>query len=92
MEQAGNHPGNQTDPEGGGMIELVKLKRSVPQSQIRKKKIQYGYYDRKPLTPHPVIHLSGKYLEHYGFTVGEVVEVHIESNCITITKPLPQRA
>ena len=74
------------------MIELVRLKRSVPQSQIRKKKIQYGYYDRKPLTPHPVIHLSGKYLEHYGFSVGEVVEVHIESNCITITKPLPQRA
>lgn len=68
------------------MIELVKKQPMNPQQTTRTKKIHYGYYDRKPLTPHPVIHLGGKYLERYGFAIGDTVEVKIESHCITITK------
>lgn len=68
------------------MIELAQTKPASPQSRTRKKKVQYGYYDTKPCTPHPVIHMGGKYLERYGFAIGDFIEVHLESNRITITK------
>lgn len=54
------------------------------QEKIRK--IYYGYYSTKDLAPHPVIRLEGKYLENFGFLIGESVSVKIEHKKIIITR------
>ena len=66
--------------EGGVMIpgEIKELERT--------RKIYYGYYNTRDLAPHPVIRLEGKYLEYFGFTIGECIKVKIEPHKIIITK------
>jgi hypothetical protein len=53
---------------------------------LRLRKVHYGHYDRKPSIPHPVIRLGGKYLEAFGFEIGDTVEVKFEIGRITINR------
>jgi hypothetical protein len=50
------------------------------------RKVYYGYYNNNDSGPHPVIRLGGKYLEDYGFRVGECINIKMELNQITIKK------
>lgn len=50
------------------------------------RKIYYGYYPNGNSGPHPVIRLAGKYLEGFGFKIGESITVIIDSSQIVITK------
>ena len=52
----------------------------------RLRKVYYGYYDNEFGGPHPVIRLGGKYLEAYGFNVGDTIEVQYEVGRIAITR------
>lgn len=52
------------------------------------RKVYYGYYNNNDSGPHPVIRLGGKYLEDYGFRVGESINVKIDYSQIVITKPI----
>ncbi|MBI1805643.1 MAG: type I addiction module toxin, SymE family [Ignavibacteria bacterium] len=63
----------------------VKKQRRIP----RLRKVYYGYYDREFQAPHPLIRLRGKYLEDFGFAIGDKIEVDFQPHCIIITKVLP---
>lgn len=58
----------------------------VPNGKIRKRKVCYAYYNSPQASPHPVIRLGGKYLEHFGFVIGDTVKVYLAQNQITIKK------
>ena len=52
---------------------------------IRKlRKVQYAFYEDKLAKPHPVIRIAGKYLERFGFRIGDVVEVEIADGKIMV--------
>ena len=54
---------------------------------IRKlRKVQYGHYEDKAAKPHPVIRIAGKYLERFGFRIGDTVEVEIADGRIMVQK------
>ena len=54
---------------------------------IRKlRKVQYGHYEDKAAKPHPVIRIAGKYLERFGFRIGDMVEVEIADGKIMVRK------
>ena len=54
---------------------------------IRKlRKVQYGHYEDKAAKPHPVIRIAGKYLERFGFRIGDMVEVEIADGRIMVQK------
>lgn len=53
------------------------------------KKIYYGYYNSYDSTPHPVIRIEGKYLESFGFLIGESINVVIDKEQILIKKISP---
>ncbi len=59
-----------------------------PDKKMRKRKVCYAYYCSPRASPHPVIRLSGKYLENFGFVIGDTVEVYLDQNQITIKKVL----
>ena len=50
------------------------------------RKVQYGHYEDKAAKPHPVIRIAGKYLEKFGFRIGDVVEVEIADKKIMVRK------
>ncbi len=58
----------------------------------RTRKVQYGYYSSKPLgeykpaEPHPVIRIAGKYLEKFGFKIGDAIAVEIENGRIMVRR------
>ncbi|MCI0706098.1 MAG: type I toxin-antitoxin system SymE family toxin [Ignavibacteriae bacterium] len=52
----------------------------------RLRKVYYGHYDREFGPPHPMIRLRGRYLETYGFKVGDRINVRLDEGCIIITK------
>ncbi|MCI0562702.1 MAG: type I toxin-antitoxin system SymE family toxin [Nitrososphaera sp.] len=52
----------------------------------RVRKVYYGHYDREYGPPHPVIRLGGRYLEEYGFKVGDQINVQFDKGCIVIIK------
>jgi len=56
--------------------------RRIPRSRT----VSSRHYDfeRGPL--HPYIRLGGKYLEAYGFKIGDRIELHLEWERLTITK------
>ena len=56
-------------------------------SGMRKlRKVQYGHYEDKAAKPHPVIRIAGKYLERFGFRIGDMVEVEIADGRIMVQK------
>ncbi|MBA4406577.1 hypothetical protein C0389_04825 [bacterium] len=57
----------------------------------RTRKIYYGYYGNGCVSPHPVIRLEGKYLESFGFMIGENITVKIDTTQIIITKILNKK-
>ena len=58
----------------------------------RTRKVQYGYYSSKPIgeykpaEPHPVIRIAGKYLEKFGFRIGDAITVEIEEGRIMVRR------
>ena len=52
----------------------------------RLRKVQYAFYEDKLAKPHPVIRIAGKYLERFGFRIGDVVEVEIADGKIMVRK------
>lgn len=50
------------------------------------RKIQYGYYEGKAAKPHPVIRIAGKYLERFGFRIGDAITVEIEDGRIMVRR------
>lgn len=66
------------------MIELDTSQVSRCTHLIRK--VYYGHYDYEVASPHPVIRLRGKYLETFGFKVGDTIEVDLQEGCIMIKK------
>ncbi len=50
------------------------------------RKVQYGHYEDKAAKPHPVIRIAGKYLERFGFRIGDTVEVEIADGRIMVQK------
>ncbi len=62
-------------------------------SSLRKfRKVQYGYYSSRSLEeerfskPHPVIRIAGKYLEKFGFRIGDGIEVEIADGRIMVRR------
>ena len=54
---------------------------------IRKlRKVQYAFYEDKAAKPHPLIRIAGKYLERFGFRIGDTVEVEIANGRIMVRK------
>ena len=51
----------------------------------KKRKVSYAYYPKNK-NPHPSIIIEGKYLETYGFKIGDVVEIEMRKRKIVITK------
>ena len=51
----------------------------------KKKKVSYAYYPKNK-NPHPSFIIEGKFLETYGFKIGDVVEVEMRKRKIVITK------
>jgi len=51
----------------------------------RRRKVGYRNYNYEPTSPHPLIRLGGKYLEAYGFRIGDAIELQFEHGRITIT-------
>lgn len=52
----------------------------------RKRKVYYGHYETRRPAPHPVIRLNGKYLQEYGFNIGDTIDVEVVQDRIVITK------
>lgn len=52
----------------------------------RKRKIYYEYYPTELHIPHPLIRISGKYLEHFGFKAGDHIKVEFSKEKIVIEK------
>jgi len=50
------------------------------------RKVQYGYYEDKTAKPHPVIRIAGRYLEKFGFRIGDAIEVEIAEGRIEVMK------
>lgn len=53
------------------------------------RKIYWAWYDHdkgSPSTCYPVIRLGGKFLEDYGFRVGDLIEVEYQAHKIIITR------
>ena len=76
---------NSKTGEGGRMITLDT--QALPTCRrVRPHKVYYGYYDYEFGHPHPVIRLGGKYLEAYGFQIGDRIHVVLDFNQITITR------
>ncbi len=68
------------------MITLDKT-RVAPNGKMRRlRKVYYAFYDRDYGPPHPVIRLGGKYLQKFGFNVGDTIEVNLDMGRITISK------
>lgn len=72
------------------MIELVDRPREKTLPRTRMRKVYYAYYDYEYGPPHPVIRLGGKYLEAYGFAIGDHIKVTLERHRISITKMAKQ--
>ena len=51
---------------------------------IRLRKVYYGYYHSAHA--HPVIRIGGKYLEGFGFAIGDRLEIHFAHEQIVINK------
>jgi hypothetical protein len=52
----------------------------------RLRKVQYAYYDHGSDAPHPVIRIAGRYLEKFGFRIGDTITVVIGNGAISISK------
>lgn len=52
----------------------------------RKRKVYYEYYPTELHIPHPLIRISGKYLEHFGFKAGDRIKVEFDMGKIVIEK------
>ena len=56
------------------------------------RKVQYGYYPQGPFMgsgsakPHPVIRIAGKYLERFGFKIGDAITVEIDDGRIMVRR------
>ncbi|MHB8579127.1 MAG: SymE family type I addiction module toxin [Ignavibacteriaceae bacterium] len=53
---------------------------------IRLRKVYYGYYQTSLGRAHPVIRIGGKYLEGFGFAIGDRLEIHFARERIVINK------
>lgn len=51
----------------------------------RERKVYYAHYE-KNAERHPVIRIGGKFLEIFGFRIGESISIEYEPEKITITK------
>lgn len=70
------------------MITLDQTKKNLKKKIPHLRKVYYGSYDRGSLNSHPVIRMGGKYLESFGFEIGDAIEVDFQPQRITITKVL----
>lgn len=61
------------------------MKKKVMKRQL---KVYYGFH-RKSYKKHPVIHLAGNYLTKIGFNTGDIIEVTLFENVVTIRKNNP---
>jgi hypothetical protein len=68
------------------MIELDVEAAVKGQKKPRRRKVYYAFYDHEGGRPHPVIRLGGKYLEAFGFKVGDSIDVTLDFGRIVITK------
>ena len=50
------------------------------------RKVQYGHYEDKAAKPHPVIRIAGKYLEKFGFRIGDAITVEIADGRIMVRR------
>ena len=65
---------------------MTKLNRNSSILSVKKMKVYYGSYPRNGYARHPVIRLSGKYLNTLcGFKIGDVVEVRLSRGSIKIS-------
>ena len=53
---------------------------------IRLRKVYYGYYQSALGHAHPVIRIGGKYLEGFGFAIGDRLEIYFAHERIVINK------
>ena len=52
----------------------------------KRRKVYYEYYPSGQNAPHPLIRISGKYLEPFGFNVGDEITITLEIGRVTIVK------
>jgi hypothetical protein len=65
-------------------LDIEDLPKDKKTRRIRK--VYYAFYDHAYGPPHPVIRLGGRYLERFGFKVGDSIDVRLDLGCIVITK------
>ena len=56
---------------------------------IRLRKVYYGYYQSTLGRAHPVIRIGEKYLEGFGFAIGDKLEIHFTHEQIVINEIIP---
>ncbi len=64
---------------------MIQLDTNGTRRVQRHRKVYYAYYDAR-CEPYPYIRLGGRYLQAYGFMIGDTIEVLLDENRITITK------
>ncbi len=50
------------------------------------RKVYYEFYPYEDTKPHPLIKIAGKYLEVFGFKIGDMIKVHLEPDRILIER------
>jgi hypothetical protein len=62
--------------------------QNLPRSPkgLRRRKVYYAFYDYEHSPPHPMIRLTGKYLEAFDFKIGDAIDVRLDFGRIVITK------
>ena len=68
------------------MIQLEQDQKEPPRNIPRTRRVSYRTYNTENMAPHPYIRLGGKYLEAYGFKIGDSIELKLQPGCLTIIK------
>ena len=72
------------------MIELAPEASDNNHRRIpRNRTVSSRYYDYESGHPHPYIRLGGKYLEDFGFKIGDSFTLNLEPDRITLIKTSP---
>lgn len=55
-------------------------------SNPKLRKVYYEFYPYEYTKPHPLIKIAGKYLEVFGFKIGDTIKVQLEPDRILIER------
>ncbi len=69
---------------------MIELERNTANNNHRRiprsRTVSSRHYDYESGLPHPYIRLGGKYLEDFGFKIGDEFTLDLKTDCITLMK------